>query len=333
MYVFPDTVKEAVIRSVKLCVFSVVPSLFPFVTATRLIINFVSFDSNNSFEKFRSPFFSKAGITVFILGLVSGFPAGALLAGQGYKNGILTKNEAERISVYSSVASPSFCIIFFGGNILNNRLYGLIVYLAIVTSSLVLLSMSSFFKKEKQTAYAETSACIPKKASASDVIASSCITMINVCAFITFFSCIGAVLSRIFIFSGTESPFLLTLIQGIPEFTSGISAAYDLRFGQRVLTGTLLLGFGGISAIMQIYSVCESFGISCRTLLPVRIASAPLSVFVAICYFYVYGTVKKHSVTVVVYMTFLFAIAVLFCILSKIIKICRKKYKKSKVNF
>lgn len=333
MYVFPEVTKNAVISSLQLCVKSVIPSLFPFIVCTRIVIFLYTAKNANSESQPILPviLLSKNALIAFVLGLISGFPTGASISGQMYISGLISKEEAEKIAVFSSVAGPSFCIVFFGDNIMHNRLCGLAVYIACALSSFGLLILHNLlfcnrnFDKENFKSNDFTVKYAGKNLSSlTQIITDSCLTVINICAYVTFFTCIGEVLTRTssFFISGLYSK--KAYICGFLEMTGGISALSKFNFSKRLLTGAFIIGFSGVSAILQVLDICDRYSLNCRKIFFVKLASAftvPVLTFLIIAF--------SNFVNITTVLILIFAIMVItgFFIVLKLIA---QKYKKNK---
>lgn len=283
MYVFPEVTKEAVMSSLALCAKSVIPSLFPFIVCTRIVIYFYSCRSkkNESHSILPVISLSKNGIIAFVPGLISGFPTGAAISGQMYSSGLISIKEAEKIAVFSSVAGPSFCMVFFGNYIMHGKFYGFAVYIASVLSTVGLLILYNFIFENKQVGndnYSNTESTekysSQNTSSLTEVITDSCLTVINICAYVTFFTCIGEIFTRTASFFLPELNSKKAYICGFLELTGGTAALEEFEFSKRLLTGALLIGFSGLSAILQVTDICCKYNINCGKIFLVKFISA-----------------------------------------------------------
>ncbi len=279
MYVFPDIVKNSVKASLKLCSRSLIPSLFPYITCTRIcseLISRRSHKSTNTGKLFAG--FSGQGLSAHLLGLISGFPGGAVLCANLYISGAIEKSEAERIVAFSNCISPAFCILFFGKEIMQSTFCGVIVFLSVLVSNLVLLFV---FPANKKLPYKKTSPINPtyKKTSVTSIISDSAGVMLNICAFVTFFMCIGSLITTVLSKTTGICPEARAIICSVLEISAGLSALSVLPFGRKMLLGSILISFGGISAIMQVISICEKYGISAKKFIYAKILGSVLSPF------------------------------------------------------
>lgn len=105
---------------------SVVPSLLPFFIATELLSNTnIIHIIGKKLNKIIRPLFNVPGegAYAFLIGLISGYPAGAKIVTKLRKDGLCTKSEGERLLTLSNNSGPLFivgtCGISLFGNVRN----------------------------------------------------------------------------------------------------------------------------------------------------------------------------------------------------------------------
>ncbi len=328
MYIFPGIVKHSAFEAVILCGRSVIPSLFPYIVLTRIVIHLSikasRKKSGNFFEKWKSILF----YTLLFAGLISGAPTGAVLAGQMYSQGIIHKSEAEKIAVFSCIASPAFCINYFGADIVGRRSIGFILYLALVTVNLLMFAVyNALYGNTKDNEIEIRLSEDDKNGLISEIIYDSCMTILGICACVTFFMCTGNVLYTVISFISGENPLFKVFFTGGAEMTAGVSATKALPIAKKILCSSAVIGFSGLSVMLQTTSVCTKYGFGCRRLLTTKLISAfavPAVMFVftvlAECSFF---SVRNCVISVIVLSIFAF--------LTYFVRKYMKKYKKSKV--
>ena len=132
-----QTVVNGAIDGVKLALFVVVPSLFPFIFISLLC-------SNSIFGRKISllyPVERLCGMPVgsgilSLLGVCGGYPVGAQCVASAYYQGSITKKDAERMLGFCNNAGPSFIFGMVGGVLKDLRLCW-ILWLGIILSSIV----------------------------------------------------------------------------------------------------------------------------------------------------------------------------------------------------
>ncbi|MBR5309342.1 MAG: hypothetical protein IKU43_11255 [Clostridia bacterium] len=276
------------------------------------------------------------GMIVFILGLVSGLPTGAVLALKMYERNAVSLSQARRIAIYSSVVSPAFCIIYFGNSVMKNTLCGVAVYISVVVTSIgVMLTEYCLFGKNEadDTHFDFQNDIEPRNESFTDVIVNSFMGLLNICAFVMFFMCIGEISSLIIGFIRGSSRTADALICGILEFSGGISKLSALKFGERFVYGAFLLGFGSVSAIMQVMDFCTPLGIRVRRLLIVRLVSALCVPVVSVGVIYIIRSVSdffKESMLSCFSITLIIT-AFVFAFMIFIVEKSRKNIRKANI--
>ena len=254
-----DTVKNAVTDSLRLSVASVVPSVFPCALLSSIL---ASVGGGEIFGKilgkpllriFKT---SENAASAVLLGLLCGFPIGAVTAFELFKNKALTEKELFLAVSVSSVPSPAFVIGAVGGAMLGGRSLGLILYITVILSNVITARLFSF---KKPTAYERPSEKAPKKPFISAVVSSvpsAVSATLNVTAYIVFFSALCACISDITAFFDVP-PVFGSMLHGFLEISGGCAESASLPFCLALPLCALFLGFSGISVHFQIISATD----------------------------------------------------------------------------
>ena len=109
----------------------IIPSILPFLILTNLLIGT---QAPTRLAKALSPVLLKLKLNPYILppyilGIICGFPIGAIYTKNLYKKGMITKKEADILLPMCSYASPSFVISAVGSNMFGDSKVGLIIWL------------------------------------------------------------------------------------------------------------------------------------------------------------------------------------------------------------
>lgn len=123
---------------------AVLPALFPFFFFTRMLTG-LGFPETvgKFFEKPVKFFFHTPPISayIFFMSVLSGYPIGAKLISEFYKNGVINTEESKKIITFSSTSAPLFVIGTLGVFMLDNVSYGVIIlfshYLSAIITGLV----------------------------------------------------------------------------------------------------------------------------------------------------------------------------------------------------
>ena len=280
---------------------SVVPSLFPFFVGTELLYrtNFVNF-LGRFFNKFMRPVFNVPGESAIalILGNLSGYPVGAKLACNLLENKQCTKIEAERIISFTNNSGPLFVVGTVGISMFYSKEIGISLLLCHFLASLTVGIFFRNYKKNTDEFY-KTCQEIQKKSpnisfsNLGEILGESIKNSINLIltigGFIVVFSVIISILNESNFFDTIAKaltyiniPTNITkaILSGLLEITNGIKIASSLKtksLAINLIISSFLLGFGGISIMLQVYSVISKQKLSIKPYLYGKILQALIS--------------------------------------------------------
>lgn len=277
MYIYPTIIKSSVIKSLNICYKVLIPSIFPYIAGTRILSEYIIkliINSNNSFFKKTTVI----NVLAIIIGLISGFPNGAIIAARFYNLRIISKEDAEKIVALSNCISPSFCIIYFGKFVLDNIFCGVLIFLSIVLSNLFI---SVIFKKNKSYRI-DCSNINTSFVNFPQIITDCCHIMLDICAFVTFFMCFGNLIMKVMSLYIPLSQGILSAVFSLLEITSGVMSFSGLDFSRQVLYGCVFLSFTGVCAITQVATICDRTDLSIKSFLLSKIISSILTPIVFI---------------------------------------------------
>ena len=242
-------VEDALLLSVKI----IIPSLFPFLILTDLIMPHLRFDifppAGRIFERVFK--INGGAISVFICGIVCGFPIGAKLAYDAYRRGAISRDECERLMAFSNNAGPSYVISAVGASVRGSVSDGIIIYLSMVASS-ILTGMIIGAKSKKSELFELN---LEQKYSFIDSIKNAARISINVTAFICTFG-IFVGLTKTVIKNEVLRAVSISLLE-IGNAAVYLAGSSDLP---RLFTLTLTsfsISFSGLSVILQTLSIQE----------------------------------------------------------------------------
>lgn len=266
----------------------VLPTLFPFFVATELLCqtNF-TYILGKLLNKFMKPIFNVPGESAIaiILGTISGYPVGAKVVCNLKQQKIISKIEAERLIAYTNNSGPLFILGTVGIALFGNNRIGIILLISHIIASLLVGYCFRFWKKDKfDINYRENkfnSKLTPLKISdigeiLGNSIKKSISTILLIGGFIVIFSVILSILETAGILTlfaeflssfGIPKNISLSMISGIIELTNGVNQTAALSssyYTLSILLSSFLLGFGGISVLLQVYSIIVKENISIR---------------------------------------------------------------------
>lgn len=264
----------AVQTSVDLFLNAIFPSLFPFLIVSELLsyTSVVSFLSAK-FERIMRPLFKVSGIGAypFIMGLLSGYPVGAKIVSNLRLENKISKFEGEHLLIFTNNAGPLFIIGSIGCSIYLNSTIGFLLLFINIFSSIFTGFVFSHFYKVDCRSYISNSEPDLSFSSLGEII-SSCIkrafyTLSNVCGFVIIFSLIISMITSSGILSIFNNDWIEYSFLGIIEITHGIKLISGISspslFWNLVIT-SCLLGTGGISVLLQVWSTISKTDLSIK---------------------------------------------------------------------
>lgn len=263
-----------------LCFRSVIPSLFPFLVVSSLLLSlgFGSFFSR-PLEGLMRPLFGVggAGASAVILGLVGGYPVGARSAAELYRNHLLTREEAERLLASCNNSNPAFLISVLGIGIFGSARVGVWLWLIHLLSALLtgLLFRGTGRRRTPPVRGKQRGGAVDISLPTAIVssIQGSLTAILNICAFVTFFYVLVQPLKAV---GGVWG----TLLVGLTELFSVTPLLTPDRTGFLLAAG--LSGWGGISVLCQTLAVLSGSGLSARNCLRGKTVQGLLSALLAL---------------------------------------------------
>jgi len=295
----------------------VFPSLLPFFILSDLlicfgIVNFIGV----LLEPLMKPLFKVPGVGGFVwaMGMASGFPAGAKISTNLYKDGELTKVEAERLISFTNSSNPLFIFAAVSVGFFNNRHLGLLFALSHYISNAIVGLIMRFYHSNETMRYKHTrgqhkenrllrafrvlhikrtNEKRPVGKILGDAIVTSIQTLLMIGGFIITFSVLNKLLFEIgfitffshfiegiFSFFSFHKDLAPPFVSGLFEITLGsqlISEVTQSSLLQQVMITSVLLGFGGFSIHAQVASIISEAGLRFKPYFFGRIIQAILS--------------------------------------------------------
>ena len=283
---------------------SVVPSLFPFFVATELLVNtHIPYILGKLLNNIMQPIFnvSGEGSFAFIMGIISGYPTGAKIACDFLEKNILTKEECERLLSFTNNSGPLFIIGTVGINMFGNSTIGLLLFITHLLSCVTVGFIFRFWKiNHSLNKTLKSNSCKTKEINLSnlgeiisDSIYKSIYTIMMIGGFVVLFSVIISIfkaskfLNMLVSFIspclkaiGIPPTFIAPFITGIIEITNGIALMSNIHIKAisiNIILTSFLLGFGGISIFLQVYSIVSKKDLSIKPYIIGKILQALFS--------------------------------------------------------
>lgn len=277
---FPKHMADAVRSSLYLCANSVVPSLFPFFVVSKLITNMRFTDIfARILNRIMLPLFSVGGAAAspLTLGLIGGYPVGAMTCASLYKAKICSQEETERSLAFCNNCGPAFIIGAIGGGVFSSTKVGislLIIHILAAITVGVLFRIISPLKIRRVNFQRNKVAEIPDFPNAfTNAVSSALKSSLTISAYIVLFSVIVCASKQLHLlhvlskflsaFTDIQKNITESVISGILEMTVGIySLAECANFNSAFVLTSFLLGWGGLSVHCQALSTISDCDLS-----------------------------------------------------------------------
>lgn len=271
-----EHIRASTAEALSLCARSVIPSLFPFLVVSSLLISLGFGEWISPYlAGLMTPLFRLPGLasSALLLGLVGGYPIGAQTAASLYQNKLLTREEAERLLAFCNNSNPVFLISVLGVGIFGSVRTGVWLWLIHVASAL-LVGLLFRGGSSNSTQRRPPGAAAPRSVSFSSAFVSAvrgaATGMLSVCAFVTLFYVLAVPLAR---WKGGP------LLVGLLELFSLTPLLTPDRFGFLLASGCV--GWGGVSVLCQTAAVLERSGLSLRPCILGKLVQGLLSALLA----------------------------------------------------
>lgn len=262
-----DVCSRAAAEALRLCAETVVPSLFPYLILTSLISSSGAAQLIGRIA--HRPFSAIFGIdgslcSAFLIGTVSGYPAGAAAAAQLYGAGACEREEAERVLAFCNNTGPAFLIGGIGAGMLGSPMLGTVIYISQLSAALLCGILLRPRGRRKKT---HAKIAPPERQSAArqfvHAVSGAGSTMLVICSFIVFFAVVGGLIELTLDSAGITSTAVHALLLSIFELTSGARAAADAGSAGALICSASV-GWSGLSVLFQTMAVLEGSGLSVK---------------------------------------------------------------------
>ena len=249
--IFSSECAQSAKCALDICLYTLLPSLFPFFVFARI---FILSGGAESFSKklafLTKPLFNMSGNAAapVILGVLCGYPIGAKSAAELYGEGAISKSEAQRLCGFCNNSGPLFLIGAVGCGMLSSPSAGYLLYAVHILSALTVGAL--FRGKYSPTLCSSKSSDICENIFVT-AVEDSVTTLLNVFGYVIIFSVVTAFF---------KNPFLI----GIFEITNAISkiSASDFPLYQKFIFAAVLSSWGGVCVHMQTFGILSKYKLS-----------------------------------------------------------------------
>ena len=272
-----------------ICATTLIPSLFATILLTKLICKTLDLPQNNKIAVSLSKFLGipPCLLFVFIMGLFSGFPTGAVGVCDIYEKNLCSKAAAERAIALSNNCSFAFLISFAGAVLCKDIRIGVILA---ASQTLSVIVTSQLLKFTSKSTYCQSAGKFPfyKKEPLVKVFCASikdtCTALLSMTGFVVFFCLFTNVLTDRFLILAGVFPnisetlnYIKFLISCIFEMTSAVFCAGDFEFPKNVVLISFATSLSGLSVLFQVKSICLEKGLCAKEFVFSHVCCAFLS--------------------------------------------------------
>ena len=278
---FPQEVSAAVTEGLRLSVSVLIPSLFPFFICVNLTsaLGLTGVLARVFAPVMRRMFHvSGAGCTAVLCGAAGGYPSGAQCVAALYREGQLSRAEAEYLLLFCNNAGPAF---LFGavGTVLGIGMTGCLLLWGIHLLSALVIGLVNQPKEAPNAALPPV-----QRANASGAVVEAVRSAGQAVLQITMFVAAFSVLARLLTMAAAHilPDGVCTVLTGMLELSGGIAALANLPIALRwkLALASFFLGFGGLCVWMQTQAVLAPAGLSGCGMLLAKLAQGLLAVLI-----------------------------------------------------
>lgn len=265
---FPSLCFSGASNGWNLFLYTIVPSLFPFLVFSNLILKTSLLESLcNLIYPFFRPIFqtSRLGCFPILIGLFSGYPMGAKYSADLVKTQSISLDEGQYLLSFVNNASPMFLSYYISTHCLHKPQCSLVfLFLTILSSFIISLFyrkiilktsfMTTTLPKEKKCS---SFSCFPIDKSIHDAFE----TLIKIGSYIMLCSIVSAFLLSV---PNIIAPlgFLLSCLTEITTGAQIINQTSFLSDDVKIILTLATVTFGGLSSLFQTFSVIAGSGLS-----------------------------------------------------------------------
>ncbi len=251
LLVFPKEVRNGGSNGGYLCIQVLIPSLFPFTVLSDFAVRSkVTSAIPKPAEHLTRFLFAlpKEALAVILLTLTGGYPVGAKVIRILFERGIISEDEAKRMSLFSVASGPGFLVTYLGSVMLGSLRTGYILLLSQILSVLILGICTRFMRKNKEeTRHKKSPPEIPLGDCLVISVFESVRTMASMCGLVILFSAVAEVYLRLI-----SSAEMLKPLAAFLEITTGCKI---LAESPSPILIAFFTGFGGLCVHLQIFAI------------------------------------------------------------------------------
>lgn len=299
LLLYPEQSMEAGRQGLQLCANVIIPSLFPFFVLSSLVVELgMARYLGRALERLMWPAFriNGAGASALVLGFVGGYPVGARTAIQLYEKGLVSRTQVLRMLAFCNNSGPAFILGVVGTGVFGSGAIGLLLYMTHIAASLCVGLLFRFYGKTDAPSSQAHRTCtqfqtVRFSTAFTDSIKTSFSAVLNICAFVVFFTVIirllflcgimdtaAQILTLLLTPLGFDHMQTAQLLTGLVEVSSGVTSLTGAGpLAGRAAMAAFMLGWAGLCVHCQVLSFIGDSGLSSGTYLAGKVLHGLLS--------------------------------------------------------
>ena len=294
-------------EGIRLWAYSVLPVLLPFIILTKVLIlcrvpQWVLMLSRKLFPCSR---YLAAGLPLMLIGLMAGFPIGAILVRHFYEEGLLSKKEAETLLPLCSLVSPMFLTGYvrplylncFGSLVSSQtehewRIQVFCLYAPLILLYVICIGTELCYHLTEKSGYARQTVSFCRSSagkkedssSLSDIFSSALEIIFTIGIYMMLFSILLGLSRETGLFAAEPVQILMSGLEvtsGCNYILTQLEMAYPFTDPGliRQLLLLVVLETGGLCTLAQISTVLEGSGLSLAGYIRTRLLATALALF------------------------------------------------------
>lgn len=260
-FFFPEITVNAAKKGIEIWFHQILPALLPFTILSAILVK----------SDFLRSFKGNANLIACLLtmscGFIFGFPIGAKLSSDFYKQKLLSEKQATILSIATNNFSPMYVCGFALPLLFASSAYTIPTYVILYLVPLMLATVFLLCYISKVNSKNDTTDAVAFQLNMQVMdlgIISGFESLVKICGYIVLFSIFTEIITTT-ITSFSIQPLLpLSVIIGNLEITNGIQHFSTIEIAEhaKYIVVIQLLSFGGLSGIAQTGSILSNAGLS-----------------------------------------------------------------------
>lgn len=269
-------IKKGIIRSLSVCAYALIPSIFPFLILSDVLLQTEGGQSMlyglSRPVSFLFRVSHYAGCACLV-GLLLGAPLGTKAVIQYYNEAKIDKKEAERLLLFTNNPGPAFLIGGIGG-LLGNMAYGVLLLLVQILVTL-LFARCARYEKDRSSFFGEEKIQKSKCFCLASSVRTASVQMVSICGCVLFFSAVFSLISPCLPDGAPRA-----LLAGMLELGNASAYISSWKAGAEALPfcGAAVC-FSGLSIYLQARELLSESDLSGKWMLPGKFLQAAFAFF------------------------------------------------------